>query len=410
MKDKDYIFCLFTLDSPPEKIIDIYGNYIDSIIRKYKKFTIINFYRYSQKKIVRKNYEKYLRKRFKKKINFFYPENKNKFYKFIENKQIFALDVFGKNFKDFKLRYLINKKNIFIILLINGGYLSNEKKGVLELSLKNKVFLFLKNLNKLIYRVLIILNIFPKTFLYIDSRKSVVDKFHNSKIRNIVKKFSSLHFLINFLNVYRINSNAYKKRLSSKKIINNNKIIFIDGNYNHTDLTEREQLNFNKIKIDYFNLLTNTFLKLETTFKKKVEICLHPTSNFKIYKKNFGEKFKLSSGKTSEKILSSNMIIMHESSLIIDALILNKKIVLLQTNILGNYFLNKILMYKHLLKLPTINLDSKKILSKKEIINQLLKTKKHRDQYVKANLIYNNELPSVSFVNIIENLIKKNNL
>ena len=231
-----------------------------------------------------------------------------------------------------------------------------------------------------------------------------------NEVRNIVKKFSSLHFLINFLNVYRINSNAYKKRLSSKKIINNNKIIFIDGNYNHTDLTEREQLNFNKIKIDYFNLLTNTFLKLETTFKKKVEICLHPTSNFKIYKKNFGEKFKLSSGKTSEKILSSNMIIMHESSLIIDALILNKKIVLLQTNILGNYFLNKILMYKHLLKLPTINLDSKKILSKKEIINQLLKTKKHRDQYVKANLIYNNELPSVSFVNIIENLIKKNNL
>ena len=35
--------------------------------------------------------------------------------------------------------------------------------------------------------------------------------------------------------------------------------------------------------------------------------------------------------------------------------------------------------------------------------------KKYRDQYIKDNLIYhNNELPSISFMNVINNLIKKN--
>ena len=156
--------------------------------------------------------------------------------------------------------------------------------------------------------------------------------------------------------------------------------------------------------------MTNTFLKLEKTYKKKVEICLHPSSDVKIYKKYLGKKFQLSTGKTTEKVLASYMVIIHESSVIIDALMANKKVILLQTNILGNYLLNKMLMYKHLLKLPTINLDTKKILSKKDIMKEHLKTKKYRDRYIKDNIIYNSELPSVRFINIIENLITKNNL
>jgi hypothetical protein len=66
-------------------------------------------------------------------------------------------------------------------------------------------------------------------------------------------------------------------------------------------------------------------------------------------------------------------------------------------------------MYKNLIKLPSIDMHSTKILSKKDILNEYSKTKKHRDQYIKDNLIYhNNELPSITFMNVINNLIKKN--
>ena len=162
------------------------------------------------------------------------------------------------------------------------------------------------------------------------------------------------------------------------------------------------------MKIEYFKLLSKKFTILEKIFKKKIEICLHPSSDLKVYKKNL-QKFRISKGKTIEKVYDSYMIIFHESSAVMDALIAKKKILILETNILGNYLLNKMLMYKNLIKLPSIDMHSTKILSKKDFLNEYSKTKKHRDQYIKDNLIYhNNELPSITFMNVINNLIKKN--
>ena len=407
MKKKDYIFCLLSNDTNRIKIVNIYKNYISSLINKYGKFIIIDFYKYSQKNNKKTIDEELLKKKFKDKIHFFYPRNKYEFYEFIENKHVIAIDSLGKDFSAFKFRYLINKKNIFIILLSNLGFLSNEKIGTLDISLKNKFHFYYKILNKYIYRTLILLNIFPKTFLYFESRKKIVDKFNNNKFTKVFKKFPKLGFLINFLNVRRINSDAYESFIKLKKGGRENRIIFIDGNYKHPDIIKREQLDLHKVRNEYFKLLSSKLTMLEKIFKKKIEICLHPSSDLEVYKKNL-QKFKISKGKTKEKIFDSYMVIFHESSAVMDALIAKKKILILETNIFGNYILNRMLMYKSLLKLPSIDMHSKKKLSKKDIINKYLKTKKYRDQYIKDNLIFrNNELPSISFVNTIDALIIK---
>ena len=137
----------------------------------------------------------------------------------------------------------------------------------------------------------------------------------------------------------------------------------------YLSILKREKLNLNKIKIEYFKLLAHKFTKLEKIFKKKVEICLHPTSNLKIYKK-YLKNFKISRGKTTEKVLGSYMVTIHESSVIIDALMANKMILIFETNILGNYLLNKMFMYKYLLKIPSINIHSKKTLSKNDFLKK----------------------------------------
>ena len=407
MKKKDYIFCLLSNGSNSIKIVNIYKNYIGSLINKYGKFIIVDFYKYSQKNNKKTINEELFKKKFKDKIHFFYPRNKYEFYEFIENKHVIALDSLGKDFNAFKIRYLINKRNIFIILLSNLGFLSNEKIGTLDLSKKNKFQFYYKILNKYIYRTLILLNFFPKTFLYFESRKKIVDKFNNNRFTKMFKKFPKLGFLINFLNVRRINSDAYENFIKLKKRGKENRIIFIDGNYKHPDIIKREQLDLHKVRNEYFKLLSNKLTMLEKIFKKKIEICLHPSSDLKVYKKNL-QKFKISKGKTREKVFDSYMVIFHESSAVMDALIAKKKILILETNIFGNYLLSRMLMYKSLLKLPSIDMHSKKKLSKKDIINKYLKTKKYRDQYIKDNLIFrNNELPSISFVNTIDALIKK---
>ena len=76
-----------------------------------------------KKKISSKPNEKTLRKKFNNKINFFYPRNKYEFINFIKNKHVFALDSLGRDFKHFKLRLLINKKNIWIKTAIEFFFL-----------------------------------------------------------------------------------------------------------------------------------------------------------------------------------------------------------------------------------------------------------------------------------------------
>ena len=76
MKKKDYIFCLLSNNSNSIKIFNIYKNYIESVINRYGKFVIVDFYRYSQKNNKKIINEKLLKKKFKNEIHFFYPKNK----------------------------------------------------------------------------------------------------------------------------------------------------------------------------------------------------------------------------------------------------------------------------------------------------------------------------------------------
>jgi len=51
MKKDENIFCLFVKRFEQEKILNIYQNYIESIIKNYGKFTIVCFSGYSKKKL-----------------------------------------------------------------------------------------------------------------------------------------------------------------------------------------------------------------------------------------------------------------------------------------------------------------------------------------------------------------------
>ena len=128
--------------------------------------------------------------------------------------------------------------------------------------------------------------------------------------------------------------------------------------------------------MNIFKLLAHKFTKLEKIFKKKVEICLHPTSNLKIYKK-YLKNFKISRGKTTEKVLGSYMVTIHESSVIIDALMANKMILIFETNILGNYLLNKMFMYKIFVKKYPLLIFIQKKLYRKMIFSKNMKKLKN---------------------------------
>lgn len=406
MRNKKYIFCLFVSTKNLDKTSYIYKNYISEIIKKHGKFTIVNFFRYDNENKITNN--RIFKDLYKDKLDIFNPRSKKEFLNFARDKKVLAIDSIGNNLKTFKIRRLINRQNIFLILLMNLGLLSNEQKNLTSLSHKNKKFLLIKSLKKYVYRSLVLFNIFPKTYIYFESRKKIIKNFQNNKIRMIIKKFSFLNFLLNFINIYPINSTAYDNYAEFKKIKKNNNgnIVFIDGNYNHQDIALREEIRLENVRVKYFNQLKNQFNYLKKILNKQIEICLHPSSNEKIYKKYF-RNFLIHKGKTREKVMNADIVIFHESSAIMEAIFYNKKILIFETDLFGKYMSDRINFYKNSLKLPSIKIENNTNLTKSKFLKKFKSNTKYKNYFIRNNLkIAGSEPGTKKFIKITDKLIK----
>ena len=127
-----------------EKLLSVYNDLITSFPSKYEKFYLINFYEMMNNN--QKDLNDYKKYEHQYNIKIICPKNKKEFNNFVDQRFIFAFDNLGKNFDYFKIRSIINRKNIKLILLQNIGYFSNQVTIQKNISIKN---FFLFNQNKL---------------------------------------------------------------------------------------------------------------------------------------------------------------------------------------------------------------------------------------------------------------------
>ena len=347
---------LFVATDDLSKIVNIYEEIILKSIYQLSSFTIVNFNNILKKKnlVNDQNNIYILKNKFGDKINYFNPRDKKEFLEYVQEYKIFAIDCLGKTINYFFIRKLINIKNIKLILIMNTGGVSNELSYSID-SFKGYTFKFIKRLNNLFYRFFVLIKLFPNIFIYFESRKDIYEYC----IKNKKEKFSFFFPYLNiqyFENTYRISSNSFDKYSKNKNILEEKKIIFLDGNYKHQDIIDRENLNLNELKKNYFEKIDKFFKWIDNIFDQKVEICLHPSSDVKEYKNFFKDRL-VSKNFTSENIIKSFIVIFHESSSFIEALIYKKKIISLDTNLLGKYMYSRISFYKEKLNLFSIKVD-----------------------------------------------------
>lgn len=396
------MFCLFVSTEDLNFTIKLYHNVIKKILKEHGHFTIINFKK-AKKKYVKNIYLNLE----SSKVKIYEIDKKEKFLSLINNKRVIGIDAVPKKLKYFKERIMLNKSNIFLIYIMNLGFLSNEVSFNNQVLISKNMYFKIKTfLAKFIYRILILINVFPKTNLYFESRRKIVNKFNNNFIRKIVDKFSFFGFLLNYKKIILINSEAFENFKNYKIKKKENFILFLDGNYNHKDLLAREGKKLLNNQKKYLNSLNDYLNFISKTYKKKVEIALHPSSNLKKYKKIF-PNFKISKGETEVKIYKSSLVIFHESSTLNDALILNKKILLFQTKFLGEYMFNRINFFKTNLHIPSINIDEIKDL---KIINSSFIKKKlniknnYLKKYINDNLVADGQtIPSDKIIKYVNN-------
>lgn len=379
----DREICIFVSKTDLVSTINYNYKLFTELKERFNKITIINFIKIQKKKTKLKvnNFDNLG-------LKTFIPINNNEFIEFIKFKKIFAIDCLGKDFSFFNIRRLINKPNIHLILVINTGAISNESLTLSRLNFLND---FKNKIVRKIYRLLVFIKFFPSIDLYFDTRKDIIDNI-NSKIKKLSAtqlKFKIFNFLY-FKKCFRINCKSYDNYLLLDKKTKNKKIIFLDGNFRHPDIEKRNGLISESVQKTYFNNLEKVFREFEKKFNLPVDICLHPSSDQSIYEKFFKNR-NVIKNRTHHEIVNSEIVLFHESSSVTDAIVQKKKIVSLETRLLGNYYFQRIINYKKLLNLFSINIDETFKINQNDLLQSfnksLIKFEKYINNFIKSDNI-----------------------
>lgn len=312
---------------------------------KFRKFYLIDLSDF----LFFKNADKIKRRiKLPKNIIYIRPKNLSEIKHFFNDKKIIVFNNLGTTFNYFKIYLILKKFNVKLLLLLNLGDI-----GITETNIYSRIFLItniLKKFEKFIYKIFIFLKIFPQIEIYFHTDKNIVNKINykiKSKSKNILTSIFNLSIIKKAILV-NVRKNNHK--------VSKNYITFVDSNFFHPDRIKRDPI-FNQYDAkNYFNKLEYLLGKVKKKFKKKIIICLHPSSNEKLYKKHLKD-FKLVKNESQKMISNSYITFFHESSLIIDSMILNKPIILLKSKFLGRFMSYRIEKYLYKYKLNFINID-----------------------------------------------------
>jgi hypothetical protein len=317
------------------------------------------------------------------------------FENFFKNKKFcVVLNSLSRGLEDFGIYYYLKKYKTYTVFIDNIGQLGG--KIAFDIELKN-IFRGYKHIIRkgsyYIWRILTIINLFPKINLLFISDKKRIYYFKNGLSAKFEKLFPFFKISL-YRKIVRVNSRAYDNLLV-RKPKKGNIILYADSPIDHADRTDREgQVDENNKKI--YN--ENVFYWLSIIGKKtnkKVLITLHPSDKFNKEKKKLIKKYtniSISSRNTDELIHTCEYLIFTHSSAVVNAIILKKKIIFFKSKHLGRHFLNTANKYRKILKLFTINIDDRSTSLTKNLINTSTQNSiKRYDAYIKQSLINSNK-------------------
>ncbi len=283
------------------------------------------------------------------------------FLKIIKNNAYCFTDL-NYSYRSFFLFILIRIKNLKIILFNNIGYYSQISNFAPK---KNYFFKFLNNIfNNLVFKIFVLFSILPRVDLYFESSQKRINDLKNSLSKKLQVKLK-IKNLFYFNKVIRINSKYYDNSLNKKIKKNKNYILYVDNGIDHPDRIMRDGRPTDEQRKTYFLQLSKFLLMLKKKYRSQIIFCYHPKSF--IYPKNhfFYKYFKFCkfSANTDRYFDNAKLVVFQISSLINRAILLKKKIILTKSNILGNYFNEKLNDINNTINLYNVDLSKLKKLN-----------------------------------------------
>ena len=236
-----------------------------------------------------------------------------------------------------------------------------------------------------LFRILTILNLFPKIDLLFESNPDLI-KAHNNGLSRKFEKLFPFFKISYFRKIEKINSIFFDQKNNYKPLRKNKKkyILFIDVPIDHSDRVVREGNVSFETKKNYYQNLKLFLNKIEDTLKYKVIIGAHPSSKI-VFK--YLSCFEISKKRTIDLIPNCEIVIVTHSSLIASAVIFNKNILSIKSKNLGRFLSNLTKKYKDSLGLISIDIDKKIKINKKNILKKMKLSKKNYKKYIKSRII-----------------------
>ena len=265
-----------------------------------------------------------------KNIELINPKSVKEFKNFLSDKKIIVISNFGLTFRELKIHFLIKKYKLPKIQMTTVG--NEQFRNVLsnKFFLKKISYLFNRVLAQKICKFLALLNLISKIDIRFISNKKIINNIEN----NFLKKFLYKNKLLYVKKLVLVNSIAYDNFKSSDQKITEEYIVHIDTSINYYHKTDiRGKLDEESINLHYLYL--KKFLKkLSNEFKKKVIVCIHPAYNIEEHKK-YLKDFDIIKFKTRETIYNAFIVTFFDSSVILDAVFLKKKVIGLISKFMG---------------------------------------------------------------------------
>ena len=305
----------------------------------------------------------------------FDPKNSEEFSDFLNDKELIVINYFGRYFLSFKIHYLLKKFKIKQIQITNVGQNNWSQKTSTKHPLKTIIYR-IKTIMPKILLILANIGIVQKIDIRFLSNKIFLKDIRKNKIKNFLYK-KKLFFTKELIEVNSIASDILK---SEKFETSDNYIVHLDASLNYYSETElRGSLTEKILKEHYFYL--NKFLKnLSNIFNKEVKICIHPQYILEEHQK-YLPNFEVIKFKTREYIYKSFLVTTFDSSAILDAVLLKKKIIGLTSDSMGKNEINHSIAYSKLIGYMNLNTKISTI-EKQEILKKLNNNIKKYDYYI----------------------------
>mgnify|MGYP001410117248 CR=1 FL=1 len=385
MNNKKYLALIFS-DVSLNKLLTLNSFLINHLCENFEKIYFINMYKlkiftnwpFYEKEF---SYEVDNKLKVPNNIEIFIPKNTKDFKDFMIGKELIAINKIGRFLSDLKINFLLGRHPIKQVQIHNVGFHNTSSKWLNNSFWKNFTFKLNKYYGHKLYVLLSNFGLVPKIQIRFTSSTENIDFINKSFVKKILFKLK----LFYVKELVLINSRSFDIFKKNKLETSEHKIVLMDYPLHDNSGNQGNKGEFvnEATTVKHYYYLNKLVNNLSNMYNKETVVCIHPSDNLELKKKYF-PNLEVVQYQTTENTYKAFLVLFIESSAIVDAILLKKRILNLISNFAGEHAINYTLEWAKRVGFLRINIEDELKINNNKLLSKLDDAKKNYSNYIKS--------------------------